>query len=169
MARVGSRQAAASGRDRSSGREPSPSAPDPILVDVLERLVFGAVGLTTVALEEAGAAVDLTFPQWRVLVVVGERPAGIRVGLVAGRIGAAVPSTSRLLRRMEKRGLVDSARDETDRRATLVRLTPVGQRVRDRIVERRRALIRALVAGIPAEPGLGEALRSIATAFDAYA
>ena len=63
MAGVGSRQAAASGRDRSSGREPSPSAPDPILVDVLERLVFGAVGLTTVALEEAGAAVDLTFPQ----------------------------------------------------------------------------------------------------------
>src|SRR5574337_747844 len=102
---------------------------DPALVDVLERLVVGAVGLTTVALEEEGAAVELTFPQWRALVVVGERTSGIRVGLVAVRIGASVPATSRLLRRMEDRGLVRSARDESDRRATLVGLAVADPRL----------------------------------------
>jgi DNA-binding MarR family transcriptional regulator len=142
---------------------------DPDLVDVLERLVYGAVGLTTVTIEEAGSAVDLTFAQWRVLVVLGERRSGIRVGVVAARIGAAVPSTSRLLSRMERRGLVRSERDAADRRATLVRLTPAGDRVRRRIVERRRARIAELVADIPAQHDLAPALRGIATAFDAYA
>ncbi|HEX5466866.1 MAG TPA: MarR family transcriptional regulator [Candidatus Limnocylindrales bacterium] len=142
---------------------------DPDLVDVLERLVYGAVGLTTVTIEEAGSAVDLTFAQWRVLVVLGERRSGIRVGVVAARIGAAVPSTSRLLSRMERRGLVRSERDAADRRATLVRLTPAGDRVRRRIVERRRARIAELVADIPAPHDLAPALRGIATAFDAYA
>ena len=142
---------------------------DPALVDVLERLVVGAVGLTTVALEEEGAAVELTFPQWRALVVVGERTSGIRVGLVAGRIGASVPATSRLLRRMEDRGLVRSARDESDRRATLVGLTPSGSRVRRAIVARRRALLVELVQGISLPPAAVPALSELADAVARYA
>lgn len=145
-----------------------PSA-DPALVDVLERLVFGAVGLTTVALEEEGGAVDLTFPQWRVLVVVGERQDGIRVGAVAGRIGASVPATSRLLRRMEDRGLVHSGRDESDRRATLVGLTSVGERIRRQIVEGRRARIAALLAEVDVPASAGRAIRDLADAFGRYA
>src|SRR5574340_642167 len=142
---------------------------DPALVDVLERLVVGAVGLTTVALEEEGAAVELTFPQWRALVVVGERTSGIRVGLVARRIGASVPAASRLLRRMEDRGLVRSARDESDRRATLVALTPIGSRVRRAIVARRRALLVELVQGISLPPAALPALSELADAVARYA
>ena len=59
-------------------------------------------------------------------LVVGAATDGIRVGEIAGRIGSAVPTTSRLVRRLERRGLVAAERDEADRRATLVRLTPTG-------------------------------------------
>lgn len=122
--------------------------PDERIVHAVERLMVEAVGMTTVALAELGPEVDLTIAQWRALVVVGGSPSGIRVGEIALRMGSAVPTTSRLVRRLERRGLVGTERDEADRRATLVRLTDAGERIRAAIVERRRQLIRdALAAG----------------------
>ena len=84
-----------------------------------------SVGITTIAMQQASPDLELSFPQWRALVVVGSGD-GIRVGDIAGRIGSAVLSTSRLVRRLERRGLVIAERDDADRRATLVRLTPAG-------------------------------------------
>lgn len=119
---------------------------DAKLLDPLEGIVFGAIGLTTVALQRATPDVELTFAQWRVLVVVGEHEDGLRVGEVAARVGASLPSASRLIRRMERHGLVTSERDAGDRRATLVRLTGAGQGVRSEVVRARRALIVGLLA-----------------------
>ncbi len=119
------------------------------IVEAIEGLMVEAVGITTVALAQASPDVELSFPQWRALVVVGANAGGIRVGEIAGRIGSAVPTTSRLVRRLERRGLVASERDEADRRATLVRLTPAGQRIRAALVRRRQELIRELLARHP--------------------
>lgn len=119
----------------SEGRE-VPNA----LVDALERLIVGAVGMTALALSEAELPVDLTLPQWRVLVIVTESD-GLRVGEIAGRVGVGLPSASRLIRRLEDRGLVTTERDESDRRATLVRATDQGRRVRTTLVRKRRRLI----------------------------
>ena len=49
---------------------------DRVLVEALERLVVGAVGMTAVALAEFTPAAELTLPQWRALLVVAraERP-----------------------------------------------------------------------------------------------
>lgn len=110
------------------------------LVDALERLIVGAVGMTALALSEAELPVDLTLPQWRVLVIVSESD-GLRVGEIAGRVGVGLPSASRLIRRLEDRGLVTTERDESDRRATLVRATEQGRRVRTTLVRKRRRLI----------------------------
>jgi DNA-binding MarR family transcriptional regulator len=115
---------------------------DERVVEAIERLMVESVGITTVALAQASPDFELSFPQWRALVVVGSGD-GIRVGDIAGRIGSAVPTTSRLIRRLERRGLVVAERDEADRRATLVRLTPAGKRIRGALVECRHALIRA--------------------------
>ena len=98
------------------------------IVEAIEGLVVEAVGITTVALVQATPGIDLSLPQWRALVVVGSSETGMRVGEVAGRIGSAVPTTSRLVRRLERRGLLEAVRDETDRRATIVRLTPAYTR-----------------------------------------
>src|SRR5664279_6626766 len=92
--------------------EPTPDAPakhlavvDTLAAD-LERIAVGAVGLTTRALAEADTGFELTFPQWRALLVLGAGDDGARIGEVATRVGVTVPATSRLLRRLERRGLV---------------------------------------------------------------
>jgi DNA-binding MarR family transcriptional regulator len=138
---------------------------------VLERVVYGAVGITTAVLERATPDSELTFAQWRVLVVLGRHEAGLRVGEIATRIGGTGSATSRLLGRMERRGLVVSGPDEQDRRAAIVRLSDAGERLRARIVQDRRDLIRQLLDahGRPLPPNLQAGLEAIAEAFARYA
>jgi DNA-binding MarR family transcriptional regulator len=144
--------------------------PDERIVEAVERLMVESVGITAVALGQASPDIELSFHQWRALVVVGARDAGIRVGDIAGRIGSAVPTTSRLVRRLERRGLVVSERDEADRRATLVRLTPAGDRIRQTLVARRRELVRDALAAdaAPLSTTLLDGLGQIGEALGRY-
>jgi DNA-binding MarR family transcriptional regulator len=130
--------------------------PDERIIEAVERLMVEAIGVTTVALAQSAPDVDLSIAQWRALVIVGAREGGIRVGGIAARMGSAGPTTSRLIRRLERRGLVVAERDEADRRATLVRLTDTGERIRNAIVERRRQLVRDALSASP--DGLSEEL-----------
>jgi DNA-binding MarR family transcriptional regulator len=54
-------------------------------------------------------------------------PQGVRVSDMAGQVSFAPSSFSRLLDRIEAEGLVTRAVDPTNRRATLIRLTPEGE------------------------------------------
>ncbi len=112
------------------------------LVEAIERLMVEVIGVTAVALAEAGPDVDLSFVQWRAIAVVGAAPGGIRVGALAARIGSTVPTTSRLVRRLELRGLVVAERDVADRRATRVRLTDLGDGIRRALVAHRQERVR---------------------------
>jgi DNA-binding MarR family transcriptional regulator len=145
-------------------------AQDERVVQAIERLMVESIGVTTVALARATPALELSFPQWRALVVVGAATDGIRVGEIAGRIGSAVPTTSRLVRRLERRGLVLTERDETDRRATRVRLSPTGEQLRMALVSRRRALVREALADRPdrLSDELGAGLEQIGEALRRY-
>ena len=122
---------------------------DPRLVETLERLVVGAVGITTVALAECAPAADLTLPQWRALLVVA-RGNGVRIGEIGSRVGMGLPSASRVVRRLERRGLVTTARDESDRRGTLVHPTPAGLHTWEQLVQYRRRMISDLLDALPA-------------------
>ena len=108
---------------------------------LLERVVVGAVGLTARALTQATPDVELTFPQWRALLILGEAEDGARISTVADRVGVTLPAPGRLLRRLEARGLVKLAVDETDRRATRARLTQRGGQVRADILGFRREVL----------------------------
>ncbi len=125
------------------------------LADRLERMTVGAVGLTTRALAHAAPSVELTFPQWRALLILGEDPNGARVGEVAARVGVTLPATSRLLRRLERRGLVVLATDDADRRARRARLSEAGASVRGEILAYRRTALREIAAGLPTGDGIG--------------
>ena len=140
----------------------------PEILERLELLLFGAIGLTSVALSDAAMS-DLTLAQWRALVVLG-RTDGIRVGDAAARIGMSLPSASRLIRRLEGRGYVTSERDETDRRGTIIRLTAEGARVRAAVIARRRELMNAALAqhGERLPQDLSRGLHTIAQAFYRY-
>ena len=74
------------------------------LVGVLERLVVGSVAITSRAITAADA--ELTFMQWRVLLVVGERDEGQAVGEIATQVGAHASPASRVVSRLKRRGLV---------------------------------------------------------------
>jgi DNA-binding MarR family transcriptional regulator len=136
------------------------------IVDALERVVFAGVALTTRALSEARADLDLTLAQWRVLVVLGETEDGATISQVAGRIGVTLPATSRQLRRLERRGLVDVSRDQQDRRATRVRLTRLGRSARDDVISFRRRKIAQIAASLELDPAMSTQLARIADALE---
>ncbi len=123
-------------------------SPQQGLADSIELIVVGAVGLTSHALARAAPDMELTFPQWRALVIVGASDDGVRVGAVAERIGITSPATGRLLQRLCQRGLITLSPDEDDRRATIARLTDLGARTRTAIVAYRQDALRSLARGI---------------------
>ncbi len=114
--------------------------------DLLERLVIGAVAVTERAIAAAGA--DLTFVQWRVLLIVGEHAEGATVSEIAARIGAQPSPASRLIGRLKQRGVVQTAREDPDRRVTRVRLTAGGHDLRRRVLDHRRADIEQVVGSM---------------------
>ncbi|HEX5013258.1 MAG TPA: MarR family transcriptional regulator [Candidatus Limnocylindrales bacterium] len=139
------------------------------LVGALEGLIVGAVGMTTAALDAFAPDYDLTLQQWRALVVVA-RSDGIRVGEIGDRVGLAPPSASRLIRRLERRGLVETARDETDRRAIVVRASRRGHELWSTLVAHRRGLIVELLRDfrMPAPQRLVSDIEALEQAFSRY-
>lgn len=121
---------------------------EPALAELIEGIIVAGVALTTRALSEATPDLELTFPQWRVLLVVGERETGSKLTEVATRVGVTLPATSRQIHRLVRRGLIQVQRDERDRRAARVRLTETGNQVRKQILDFRQARIAETITGL---------------------
>jgi len=133
----------------------------------IERLVTASVGITAAALAESEGGADLTLPQWRALVLL-EQGGPLRVTDLAGEMGTSLPSASRLIRRIERRGLATTERDEADRRATLVRLTPRGEASIRAVMDARRNHITAALRGrrLPIPDDLPRGLDAIIEALE---
>ncbi len=114
-------------------------ADSPVL-DLLDRLSIELVAITNRAIAEGGMH-DLSFAQWRLLAALGDAPRALRLKEVAEQVSASMPSASRLVQRMERRGFVSSARAPSDGRGREIALTAKGEAVRTGVVGRRRALI----------------------------
>lgn len=140
----------------------------PALPELLERIVLVGVAITTRALTEAAPSYDLSFPQWRVLLVVGEGPDGAAVSEVSSRVGVTVPATSRQLHRLTRRGLIEMVRDQRDRRVVRARLTDVGCRVRDSILRYRQQRIAATTARLGVSNDTLRELSVVADALDVH-
>jgi DNA-binding MarR family transcriptional regulator len=137
------------------------------IVAWLEGIIFGGVALTTEGLEYATGGRELSFIQWRAVVLIGNNEDGFRVGQVASFVHAGLPSTSRLLRRLERRGLLTLERDEQDRRATRARLTSAGAELRSSVLAYRRNEISAIVQKVKPASAAERTLRDLAALFDA--
>jgi DNA-binding MarR family transcriptional regulator len=133
----------------------------------LEGIVFGGIALTTEALEYATRDLEVSFAQWRAILFIGDGDEGCRVGEVASFLHAALPATSRLLRRLEHRGLLTLQRDEQDRRATRARLTPSGAELRSSVLGYRRDEIADIVDAVRPAATADRTLRDLAARFDA--
>ena len=86
-----------------------------LVLDQLDQLAVELVAVTNAAILDVGAG-ELSFVQWRTLMVLGNADGPLRVHEIADRVSASMPSASRLVRRMERKGLVSISRDPSDGR-----------------------------------------------------
>jgi DNA-binding MarR family transcriptional regulator len=78
-------------------------------------------GLITVLKAE-----DLSANQYNVLRILRGSPEGLPCNEIASRMITKDPDITRLLDRLEKRGLISRCRENRDRRMVMVRITPMG-------------------------------------------
>src|SRR5271165_4277721 len=80
-------------------------------------------------------AVELSPTQYNVLRILRGSPEGLPCGEIASRMITRDPDVTRLLDRMEKRGLISRSRDNKDRRTVIGRITPYGLKLLARLDE----------------------------------
>jgi DNA-binding MarR family transcriptional regulator len=108
--------------------------------DVLTRSAFGVL-----------KAEDLSSTQYNVLRILRGAPQGLPCGEIAGRLITRDPDVTRLLDRMEKRGLISRARDSRDRRLVLTRLSAEGLKLVNRLDEPVQQMHRKLLGHLGKE------------------
>jgi len=118
-------------------------------VDMLTRSSFGVL-----------KAEDLSSTQYNVLRILRGAPQGLPCGEIAGRMITRDPDVTRLLDRMEKRGLISRARDSRDRRMVLARISAEGLKLVNRLDEPVQQMHRKLLGHLGRERlrALGELL-----------
>ncbi len=120
--------------------------------------------LVAVATRSLGAAAeDTTIAQYRALVVLASRGPERMVDL-AGALDVTPSTAGRMCDRLVRKGLVRRHRARADRRVVQVSITPAGRQVVDQATARRRVLLAAILAKLPAEQQF-----SVAAALQAFA
>lgn len=78
---------------------------------------------------------DLSPTQYNVLRILRGTPEGLPCGEIANRMITRDPDITRLLDRLEKRGLISRCREAKDRRMVLARISPEGFKILGRLDE----------------------------------
>ena len=78
---------------------------------------------------------DLSLTQYNILRILRGAPQGLACGEIAKRMITRDPDITRLLDRMEKRGLISRSRESRDRRLVLAQITPEGINLVNRLDE----------------------------------
>ena len=122
------------------------------------------MAVTTRAL--ISTALELTFAQWRILMIVGQDARGATMSEIATRVGAEISPVSRMVGRLARRGLVATSKDDRDRRVTRVTVTDRGRTIRTTVLARRRELLTVVLATVgPIDPDVIAALERIGDGF----
>ncbi|MGA8440060.1 MAG: MarR family transcriptional regulator [Candidatus Sulfotelmatobacter sp.] len=116
----------ASGKKRGSVGCPEEAA----FLDLLRTTDVLSRGLAQVLKTEA-----LSSTQYNVLRILRGSPEGLACGEVANRMITRDPDVTRLLDRLEKRGLIARSREAKDRRTVMARITTAGLKVLARLDE----------------------------------
>jgi len=103
----------------------------------LEEQVFVALAITSDQLarrlEPVLRAADISPTQYNVLRILRGAPAGLVCSEIGNRMISRDPDITRLLDRLEKRGLVSLCRQSRDRRMVLTRITGSGLKLLEQL------------------------------------
>jgi DNA-binding MarR family transcriptional regulator len=112
-------------------KAPRPSCPEEAafvnLLRTADRLSRGVVPVLKTE--------NLSSTQYNVLRILRGAPEGLPCGEIANRMITRDPDITRLLDRLEQRGLVSRCRETEDRRTVLTRITPEGLNLLARLDE----------------------------------
>ncbi len=126
------------------------------LVLTIDRIARELVGLTASALREGGE--ELTLVQYRVLALTEDYP-GISLGALAEELRRDISTTSRVVKRLLKRGLIVANSDPTDRRRNMYELSDDGQELLRAVLATRRQSIAGRIDGAKLDLASLEELR----------
>jgi DNA-binding MarR family transcriptional regulator len=131
-----------------TGRPPDDGEPVDDLVDALMTASRALLAVSTRSLAEVDE--DVTLPQYRALVVLGQHGPQRPVDLAAA-LSVTPPTATRMCDRLVAKGLVVRDRSEADRRAVTVSLSEAGQDLVGEVTARRRAELRVVLDQMPRE------------------
>ena len=105
-----------------------------------------------VPMNEILRAVDLSLSQYNVLRILrGSRGEGLSCGEIAERMVRRDPDLTRLLDRLENRGLVKRSRSTTDRRVVLAEIAPDGLGLLEHLDDEIEKTVRKTLSHMPAD------------------
>ena len=119
-----------------------------LVLDQLEQIATEMVAATNTALAGVIETGELSIQQWRLVIILGGASGPLRLNEIAWRVNASMPSTSRLVQRMERRGLLVTSPDPLDRRGRRINLTDKGEAVRAQVISGRRQLLEDSLGGL---------------------
>ena len=94
---------------------------------------------------------DVSPAQYNILRILRGSPEGLTCGEIGNRMISRDPDITRLLDRLEKRGLIARARDQRDRRVVLTRIAADGLGLLSRLDQPVRDMHRKLLGHLGAE------------------
>jgi DNA-binding MarR family transcriptional regulator len=109
---------------------------------------------------------DLTYPQYLVLVALGERD-DVPVKALGERLRLDSGTLTPMLQRMDRAGLVTRARDPEDERRVRVRLTDVGRERLEAALAAAAGMLCTSSLDLGALPGLRDALWDLVRGLEA--
>jgi DNA-binding MarR family transcriptional regulator len=107
-----------------------PSSEEAAFLDLLRTTDMLSRGLVTILKPD-----DLSSTQYNVLRILRGAPQGLPCGEIAKRMITRDPDITRLLDRLEKRGLISRSREARDRRTVMARITAAGLKLLARLDE----------------------------------
>ncbi len=118
------------GKAAQSKRTHADHSEEAIFLDLLRTTDVLSRGLSQVLKTE-----DLSATQYNVLRILRGTPQGLPCGEIAARMITRDPDVTRLLDRLEKRGLISRCRATKDRRTVMARIAPHGLKMLSRLDE----------------------------------
>ena len=117
-------------RRSTTRKSAAPSAEEALFLELLRTTDMLTRGLVPILKNE-----DLSATQYNVLRILRGTPEGLASGEIGNRMITRDPDVTRLLDRLEKRGLISRCRETKDRRCVMARITPEGLKLLARLDE----------------------------------